>query len=767
MAIDISELRNLKNAMRRIESNSKVTGTAQYLDDMEMQGMTYGGIVRSPYPHCKVKSVDLDEVRNMPGVLVVLTPDDVPKTKFNCTGSLPAPVLIEDESVLTWHPLHEGDRIIAVCAESRDILEKALEAVKIEYEILPATMDTDTARKDERLINPDMYDTNVFFHKIGTRGDVEEGFKECDEIFEGEYRTPTQHPIPMELIGCIVHWNRDGKIHSWATSQVPYQDRRILAHIFGLPESDISCHRAMIGGGFGQREEMYDQDVAACLSREIFRPVKMLHNRNDEMIATAVRHSSHSYVKIGVKEDMTMLAFHQTMYTNAGGYCTHTPLVTAAPDRKYPYNPKYFRYDGIGVLTNAAVSGAFRGYGNPQGTFGRETLINEICRAKGWDPIEFRRKNCIKPGEKMHGYPCVLSTFPYDQVFDNGKKIRDEIDAKEGLRDDDEVKEAWGYGFMNHTSSISSLEGLTAASIICLPDGSVSLMTGTTDMGNGSETAMVMVAAEKLGMDVSEIRHADLDTSTSPYNIGSYSSGQMFLTGNAVAGACEDVIQKVQRGLCKKYNRELTDFQFRDGHYYSMYDGKRYTFKEGVLDLCEKSRGTYIMGSYVAHLEDAPPPFCFALAKVRYYKKENAIKLTHLVESVDIGRMMNPLICKGQLEGAMQMAAGYVLIEDLEYDKKTNKYITGDLLNYRNPLIMDMPETHVAVADTYEPKSANGTKSCGEMGLIPIAPAVIDAVANATGTVHHDFPLSHYYYIKNSRYDDVYDAYADEEGEEE
>ena len=366
--MDIYKMREMKNAIRRIESTSKVTGTAQYLDDLEMQGMAYGGIIRSPYPHAKVLSIDFSEVKKMPGVLGTLTPDDVPQVHFNVTGSLKNPSLIEDQSILTWHPLHEGDRICAVVAEDKETLHRALEAVKIEYEVLPASMTIDQSIKEgARIINPEFYQDNFYCHKVGTRGEVEEGFEKSDYIFEGTYRTPTQHPIPMEPVSCIAYWNRDNKLHTWATSQVPYQDRRILAAQFGIPESDVSCHRAMIGGAFGAREEMYHQDVAAALSRLIYRPVKIINNRSDEMTATAVRHASYSKVKMGCTKDGQMVAFHQVMYTNGGSYCTHSPLVTAAPDRKMPYHMPYFRYDGIGVATNAAVSGAFRGYGNPQG----------------------------------------------------------------------------------------------------------------------------------------------------------------------------------------------------------------------------------------------------------------------------------------------------------------------------------------------------------------------------------------------------------------
>lgn len=745
--IDINKMREMKNAVRRIESASKATGSALYLDDMELTGMTYGGILRCPYPHARVISIDTSEAAAMPGVLAILTPENAPKAKFNVTGSLPSPILYEDQSVLTMHPRHEGDRIAAIAAEDPETLARALDAVKIEYEVLPATMTIEEAMTDKRLIHPKFFDTNCFFHKLGTRGDVEEGFRKSDYIFEGTYHTPTQHPIPMEVTSCIAHWDRDDKLTVWATTQVPYQDRRILAGIFGIPESDISCRRAAIGGAFGAREEMYNQDIAAALSHMLYRPVKIIHGRSEEMYATAVRHASFSKVKLGVSRDGELISYHQTMYTNAGCYCTHTPLVTSAPDRKMPYHMPYFRYDGIGVLTNAAVSGAFRGYGNPQASFARESLINEACRKMGWDPLKFRFDNVCKAGEKMHGNK-PLSSFPAEQVFSGGQKLRDEIDAIEGIRDDIDVKEAWGVALISHTSSISALEGLTSSAIICLPDGSVSLMTGTIDMGNGSETAMVQVCAEKLGMELCDVRHANLDTTSTPYNIGSYSSGQMYLTGNAVAQACEDVITKAGHALAEKYGAD--EVPFVDGTF--RIPGKvPMRFKQAIVDLSDGGRGTFIMGSATAHLDDAPEPFALCLAKVAYYKKEHAIRLTHIIESVDVGRMMNPLIVKGQLEGAIQMGVGLALMEQVELDPVTQKYVTNNLLQYRNPLIGDMPDIHLFIADSYEPHSANGTKSAGELGIIAVAPAIAEAVRCATGEKVDRLPLSRQFMIKNLR----------------
>lgn len=286
-------------------------------------------------------------------------------------------------------------------------------------------------------------------------------------------------------------------------------------------------------------------------------------------------------------------------------------------------------------------------------------------------------------------------------------------------------------------------------------------MTGTTDMGNGSETAMVQVCAEKLGMDLCDVRHADLDTSTSPYNIGSYSSGQMFLTGNAVAMACEEVIRKAKVELAKLYNVPVEQVLWRDKMFHIVYPGKRMTFKEAILDISRGCLNMFIMGSAVAHLEDAPEPFALCWAKVAYYKKENAIKLKHIIESVDVGRVMNPLIVKGQLEGEIQMGVGFALMEDLEVDPITKKYVSADLLNYRNPLILDMPEVHLFVADSFEPRSANGTKSVGELGLIPVAPAITDAVICASGKKITELPLSRQFYIKNNRYDNFFEEGLD------
>ena len=739
--MDIYKMREMKNAIRRIESTSKVTGTAQYLDDLEMQGMAYGGIIRSPYPHAKVLSIDFSEVKKMPGVLGTLTPDDVPQVHFNVTGSLKNPSLIEDQSILTWHPLHEGDRICAVVAEDKETLHRALEAVKIEYEVLPASMTIDQSIKEgARIINPEFYQDNFYCHKVGTRGEVEEGFEKSDYIFEGTYRTPTQHPIPMEPVSCIAYWNRDNKLHTWATSQVPYQDRRILAAQFGIPESDVSCHRAMIGGAFGAREEMYHQDVAAALSRLIYRPVKIINNRSDEMTATAVRHASYSKVKMGCTKDGQMVAFHQVMYTNGGSYCTHSPLVTAAPDRKMPYHMPYFRYDGIGVATNAAVSGAFRGYGNTQLTFGREILMDRLAQKLDMDPVEFRLMNHVQVGEC---FPCASIPVSSNGIEDCARRcqqIQKEIDEKEPLIDDENIRQAWGISFSCHGSGPSSKEGLSGAVVMLNADASVHLLVGSADIGQGSETMESQIAAECLGIPLSSVQITAADTSLTPYNTGTFGSSQTFICGNAVKLACDDLKKKMVEQLKVIYDGCMV--KEKDHRYYiSGGEELELSFEDAARKILFDPKGSVPIGAGTYKALACPNPFSVCFVKAEYHKKLNAIRLMDIIEVVDVGTPINRLTVAGQLEGGIAQGVGYALYERMEINPRSRRTLSTDFLHYRIPQMGDMPRTYVDMVSSHDPYGPHGAKSVGELATVPVAPAIVNAVRRASGIEINSLPL--------------------------
>ncbi len=746
-------MNNQYENINRHESSEKAFGSALYLDDLEMPNMAYGAAKRSPYAHCKVLEIRIDKAAQIPGVLAILLPEDVPQTLFNCAGYLPSPLLVKDQTILTRHPKHQGERIAAVAAISPEIALKAIEAIEVDYEVLPAITTIDEAiAENAPLIQPDLFDTNCFFHKHCLNGDLELGFAQSDYVFEQTYYTQTQHPIPLEPISCIVHYTRDHKALIWANTQTPYQDRRVIAELFDLPESDISIRKAMMGSGFGQRSELFDQDIALVLSQKLYQPIKFIYSRNDEMIDSAARHASKSIVKMGVSKDGYIIAYHHTMYTNAGPYCTHTPLVTGAASRKCPYRMPHFGYDGYGVYTNGPMSGAFRGYGNPQISFARESLINEICAELNWDSMDFRRKNICLPGEEMHENG-ILNTLPVDDLFDGAQKIKEEIDAKEGLINNERIKQAWGLALIDHCSAASDLAVVSSATITVCPDGSCGVNSGTLDMGQGSETAMIQVAAEQFGIDPKYVRHAELDTVSSPYNYGSFSSGQMFISGNAVALAAQDVIEKLRAALAAEYQIELEQVVFDEKQFKIVKKGLCLGFQDAIKAVSRNCRGTFIIGSAVANMHNCPPPFALCYAKMEYDTLLNTMELKHIIQSVDIGRPLNLKIVEGQLEGAIQMGIGLALMEDLEVDKISKNVISANLLNYRNPLITDMPQIHVHIADNYEPFSAVGAKGVGELGVIPVPPAIIDAANQLTAKTVRSLPLTKHFMLKNCRYE--------------
>jgi CO/xanthine dehydrogenase Mo-binding subunit len=386
----------------RLESREKALGQAKYTDDYVLPNMVYGKILRSPYAHAKVKSVDKSQAEKVPGVLKILLPEDVPNKLYNCTGAPPSPLLIEDEKILTDHPLYMGDRIAAVAAVTEEACEEALNKLVVEYEELEPIFDVKEAlREDAVLLNPEVHKSNMIKKIEAEQGDVEKGFAESDYVFEDVVYTPAIQNISMEPNSCICDYTADGKLTIISTSQTPFQERRVLAKLLGMKENDIRIIKPTMGGGFGERQQFHNQPVGALLSKAIGRPVKIINTREEQMYASTVRHGTEIYIKVGVTKDGYIKALKLECYFNTGAYTTHGPTVMASGSRKTIYNIPHYSYEGYCVLTNTTPGGAVRGYGNTQTTFAREVMLDRIAKKLNMDPIELKMKNHVKVGDTM------------------------------------------------------------------------------------------------------------------------------------------------------------------------------------------------------------------------------------------------------------------------------------------------------------------------------------------------------------------------------
>ncbi|MDY3280974.1 xanthine dehydrogenase family protein molybdopterin-binding subunit [Dysosmobacter sp.] len=734
----------------RLESMDKATGKALYTDDIRLPNTAYAAIVRSPYSRAKVLSIDISAAEKVPGYLGCLMPEEAPTLYFNCSGNPPSPLLMADETVFTREPKVLGDRIMCVAAETEEAARLAADAVHVEYEVLTPCLDIpDALRPDAVPVQPHISADNVIQHREVFQGDRKAGEEASDIIVEDHFYTPPMQHATIELTSCLCDFSDGKHLTVYSTSQTVFQERRIMAQILGLKETDVRFNKPIVGGGFGARQQLHAQHVAALMSRKLKRPVNLTYTREEDLYSV-VRHGSDVDLRIGATKDGMLQLFDTTFRLNAGPFTTHSPTVVAAAARKLQYNvPNYF-FHGISVFTNHITGGAFRGYGNSQLTFGREILMDRLATALNMDPVELRLKNQVQVGEC---FPCAsipVSSNGIEACAKRCREIQDEIDAKAPLIDNDEIRQAWGIAFSCHGSGPSSKEGLSGAVIMLNADATVHLLVGSADIGQGSETMECQIAAECLGIPLSDVQITAADTLTTPYNTGTFGSSQTFICGNAVTLACDDLKRKVLEQLKVIYSG--CEVEEKDHRYYIRgTENLELSFREAAEKILFDFKGGVMIGSGSYKAAACPNPFSVCFVKAEYHKKLNAIRLLDIIQVVDVGTPINRMTVAGQLEGGIAQGVGYALYERMEINPRTKRTLSSDLLHYRIPQMDDMPQTYVDMVDSYDPYGPLGAKSVGELATVPVAPAIVNAVRHAAGTEISSLPLCDKFVILPSK----------------
>ena len=734
----------------RLESWKKASGQAVYTDDIRLPNMAYAALVRSPYSRAKVLSIDMSEAEKVPGYLGCLLPDEVPQAYFNCSGNPPSPLLMKDETVLTMEPKVLGDRIACVAAETEEAAREAADRVKVEYQELTPYLEIKQAM-DEKAdpLQPHISSSNIIDRRTAAQGDRAVGEAESDIILEDHFVTPPMQHVTIELTSCVCDFSDGIHLTVYSTSQTVFQERRLMAEILGLKESDVRFSKPIVGGGFGARQQLHAQHVAALMSKKLGRPVNLSYTREEDLYSV-VRHGSDVDLRIGVSKDGKMKLFDTTFRLNAGPFTTHTPTVVAAASRKLQYNvPNYF-FEGLSIYTDHIIGGAFRGYGNSQLTFGREILMDRLAEKLGMDPVDFRLMNHVQVGEC---FPCAsipVSSNGIEECARRCRAIQAEIDAKEPLVDNEDIRQAWGISFSCHGSGPSNKDGLSGAVVMLNDDATVQLLVGSADIGQGSETMESQIAAECLGLPLSAVKITAADTQTTPYNTGTFGSSQTFICGNSVVLACEDLKRKVLEQLKVIYPG--CEVEEKD-HRYCIRgaEEQELSFAEAARKIMFDLKGGVMIGSGTYKAAACPNPFSVCFVKAEYHKKLNAIRLLDVIEVVDVGTPINRMTVAGQLEGGIAQGVGYALYERMEINPRSRRTLSSDLLHYRIPQMDDMPQTHVDMVDSYDPYGPLGAKSVGELATVPVAPAIVNAVRHASGQELNSLPLCDKFIILPTR----------------
>ena len=782
ITVAIPETKHVGAPEPKIDASKLAQGKPAYTADVEMRGMLIGKILHSPVAHARIKHIDAGRARALPGVHAVLTYQDLPRVAHSTAGQsdpIPGPL---DFFSLDQKVRYVGDRVAAVAAETEEIAQRALELIEVEYEELPAILDPrDSMQPGAPLIHdePDYVPfgdcdpaRNLAAYMVMELGDVDGALKEADYVFEGEYEVPRVQQTPIEPYVCITYWDEDDRLVIRTSTQVPFHARRMLAPVLKIPIKRIRVIKPRIGGGFGNKQEVMIEDICGHLTIATGRPVKLEYTRAEQFMASTSRHPMIVRLRTGVMKDGRIVANDMYALSDTGAYGNHAVTVTGNtghkamalyPANKGPDGQSNIRFVADVVYTNKPTSGAYRGYGGPQGFFPLECHMDRIARALGLDPLQFRLLNVVQAGEEhamskawsegREAHPELIRTNAIAECARLGAEligwgaagVQGDGGADKGAPrtrlagSPSALLRGQGVAFCMHGTAIPNLD-MGAASIKMNDDGSFNLLVGATDLGTGSDTVLTQMAAEILGCPPEDFITYSSDTDFTPFDKGAYASSTTYISGTAVVEAAQKVAEQIQGVAGRMLRCPPEEVMLAERQAWAP-DGHSVTLAEIALESLHHSHQQQIMavGSWVS--PDSPPPFAVQFAEVTVDTETGQLKVEKLVMVVDAGMIVNPITASGQVEGGMTQALGYAVCEEMLFDAR-GRMVNPRFGDYKIFAADEMPAMEVRFVQTYEPTHPFGVKAVAEIPLDGVGPAVANAVYAATGVQVPIIPLT-------------------------
>jgi putative selenate reductase molybdopterin-binding subunit len=756
-------LKTVGRSERRVDSVKLATGRGTFVDDLALPGMLHARILHSPHAHARILSIDADRARAMPGVAAVLTHRDVPRVPYTTAGQgwpEPSPydaVMLDDKVRFV------GDRVAVVAAEDPELAQRAAGAIRVEYDVLPAILDPERSMAPGAPVIHDQKDAsgikdasrNLAAEIVAEVGSVERGFAEAERVFEGTYRVPYVQQSSIEPHITITWLDEDHRLVVRTSTQVPFHVRRIIAPLLGIPVRRIRVIKPRIGGGFGGKQEILIEDLCGILTLRTGRPVRLEYTREEELTAARTRHPQIVTVKSGVKAGR-FTAIEMKVLENTGAYGTHALTVMSVTGNRALslYRAPNLRYEARAVYTNLAVAGAFRGYGCPQGFFALESHVDEIAHELGEDPLEFRARNHVREGddqpiaevlgEGREGFKQIVRSCGLPEAIRLGAQAigwagrRKSPAGRYGAAVQPSVARGMGMAIVMQASGIPGVD-MGAASIKMNEDGSFNLLVGATDIGTGADTMFCQVAAEALGVPIEKIIPYSSDTDMTPFDPGAYASSTTYISGRAVEKAARLVLGQIREVGARMLEEGADDVVLHNEKVCAK-DGRFVTYEQVCLSSLYQKDQFQIMAT-ASHMSlDSPPPFAAVFAEVEVDTGTGLVRVLKLVEAVDCGQVVNPQMAEGQVEGAAAQALGYALFERMPADAAGRMQFRS-FRDYTIASAIDMPEIVTILVPTHEPTGPFGAKAIAEIPINGPAPAIANAVFNATGVRLRELPL--------------------------
>ena len=738
---------------RRLDAVAKVTGKAQFTDDFFERDMLVGKVVRSPHAHAKVLRIHTEAAKALPGVVAVLTPADLPAIKFATAGhpwSLdPAHRDVEDRLILTDRARFVGDAVAAVVAEDQLTAEKAVRLITVDYEVLPHVLTAEEALKEGA---PQLHENRPgnLVSAFGVQfGDIEAEWKEADHIFEGDYETSVVQHCHLESMSAFAFVDADGRIVVNSSTQIPHIVRRIVSQALGLPWGRVKVIKPYIGGGFGNKQDVVVEPLAAAMALAAGgRPVRYCMTREEVFVDTRTRHGMKIHVKTAVSKEGTLKGVHMQVLSNTGAYASHGHSIAMSAGGKFRplYNFRSVKYEPKTVYTNLPVAGAMRGYGTPQIFFALECHLDDVAKGLGLEPLELRRRNLISVGHQDPLTKNIVRSFGIPECLEKGKAlIHWDEKRKAHAQQTGPLRRGLGMACFAYASGTHpvALE-LAGARIVMNQDGSITLQVGATEIGQGSDTVLAQIAAEILGIPVGMVHvMTTQDTDISPFDSGAYASRQTFVTGHAVRKAALEVRQKVLEVAARRTGLPVAEMDLRDQQILERATGRAVCGLEDVaMDAYyDRILAAPITSDTSANVRINAMSYGATFVEVEVDMGTGKVEVTELWNVHDSGTIINPLLAEGQVHGGVSMSLGAATLEQMLFDPKTGKTLNGNFLDYKLPTVLDTPKIQAAFVDTFDAAGAFGAKSLGECPTISPAPALRNAVLAATGVAFQKIPL--------------------------
>ena len=756
----------------RVDGVKKVTGAAKYVGDMKWPRMLYAKCVKSPYAHAKIVSIDVSAAKALKGVHDVITGDYYTKR-----GGL----YLEDKNFLAVNTVKFcGEPVVAIAAETPEIAEAACELVKVEYEPLPVINNPmDGMAKDAVLIHPELHTykvvpifhpqahTNISHHHIIRKGDADAAFKYAEEhpdeyyITEHEYHVPHVQHTPIENHIAVAQYEPDGKCTVWASCQSPYAVRQALSATFDIPLNKMRIISPYVGGGFGAKAGTTIEGIIIPLAMHCKgRPIMMEYTREEEFVNSYVRQGLYTKIKTAVrKSDGKFLAVQNDFYWDGGAYTEYGVNIVKASGfaSTGPYEFDNVKTDAYCVYTNNPVGGPYRGFGMCEIHFGIEQNIDEVAKEIGMDPIEIRRVNGLAPG-KSTGTGEIMKSCGFLEALD---QVAEAIEYDKPCDAPSGPHKVRGKGIAGGWKSPSQPTNAGSAAIIRMnEDGTFFLMTSGHDIGQGSDTALTQIAAEVLCCDPSKFTIRTGDTDHTPYEWQTVASRITYCAGNAIKLAAEDLKEKLLDLAQIKLGYIKRELYLEDGWIINRnHPESRMPMSDLALGLAFEDGsgyggpaigvGTFTLPNNINYdpaTGYSPKPAAFwttaaAGAEVEIDTETGVIEVKKMVESCDPGHIVNPELYKAQVEGGMMQALGTVLYEELKL--KDGKVLNKSFVDYKIPTIDNTPETFIAMGVEHpEETGPYGARGIGEPAMVPGAPAIANAIYNATGCRFTEMPIT-------------------------